>query len=80
MENNEPKKYFDISKRFDGIGEEQMIWEVVQNVLKRHGIEPKSGIKGLSVRYYDDGNYLLTREGALEKSAEEELLMEDSND
>ena len=56
MENKKPKKYFNISKLLDGVGEDAMIWSVVQNVLERNGIEPKSGIEGLSIRYYDDQN------------------------
>ena len=56
MENKKPKKYFNISKLLDGVGEDAMIWSVVQNVLERNGIEPKSGIEGLSIRFYDDEN------------------------
>ena len=56
MENKKPKKYLNISKLLDGVGEDAMIWSVVQNVLERNGIEPKSGIEGLSIRFYDDEN------------------------
>ena len=56
MEKQEPRKFFNISKLFDGVGEEAMIWGVVEHVLERNGIDPKSGIEGLSVRYYDDEN------------------------
>ena len=56
MENKKPRKFFNISKLFDGVGEEGMIWGVVEHVLERNGIDPKSGIEGLSVRYYDDEN------------------------
>jgi len=56
MENKKLKKYFNISKLLDGVGEDAMIWSVVQNVLERNGIEPKSGIEGLSIRFYDDEN------------------------
>ena len=56
MEKQEPRKFFNVSKLLDGIGEDQMIWSVVQNALERNGITPNSGIEGLSIRYYDDEN------------------------
>ena len=59
MEKQEPRKFFNVSKLLDGIGEDAMIWSVVQNALERNGIKPNSGIKGLSIRYYDKGNQKL---------------------
>ena len=56
MENKLPRKFFNVSKLLDGIGEDAMIWSVVQNALERNGIKPNSGIEGLSIRYYDDNN------------------------
>ena len=56
MEDKIPTRFFNISKLLDGVGEDEMIWSVVQNVLERNGIKPNSGIKGLSIRYYDDNN------------------------
>ena len=44
-----------------------MIWAMVENVLRRNNIEPKSGLKGLSVRYYDDGNPLLEEKGEIDE-------------
>ena len=71
MTNQQPENkrlFFDVSKHFDGYEEEQMIWAMVENVLKRNNIEPKSGIKGLSVRYYDDGNIELQEKGVIDES------------
>ena len=65
MENR--RSFFNISKLFDGYEEEEMIWAMVENVLRRNNIEPKSGLKGLSVRYYDDGNPLLEEKGELDE-------------
>ena len=67
MENKVPRKFFNISKLFDEMGEEGMIWGVVEHVLERNGIDPKSGIEGLSVRYYDDGNPLLEDRGEIDE-------------
>tara|TARA_B100000214_G_scaffold323719_1_gene260317 strand:+ start:438 stop:647 length:210 start_codon:yes stop_codon:yes gene_type:complete len=63
MEKQEPRKFFNVSKLLDGIGEDAMIWSVVQNALERNGIDPKSGIEGLSIRYYDDNNSQLENLG-----------------
>jgi len=68
MENKVPRKFFNISKLFDEMGEEGMIWGVVEHVLERNGIDPKSGIEGLSVRYYDDGNPLLEERGEIDET------------
>jgi len=68
MEKNESKKFFNISKLFDGIGEENMIWGVIEHVLERNGIEPKSGVEGLSVRYYDDENPKLDELGEIDET------------
>ena len=59
MEDKIPTRFFNISKLLDGVGEDEMIWSVVQNALERNGIKPNSGIKGLSIRYYDKGNQKL---------------------
>ena len=56
MEDKIPTRFFNISKLLDGVGEDEMIWSVVQNALERNGIKPNSGIGGLSIRYYDDNN------------------------
>ena len=63
MEKQEPRKFFNVSKLLDGIGEDAMIWSVVQNALERNGIKPNSGIEGLSIRYYDDNNSELVNLG-----------------
>ena len=68
MENKKPKKYFNISKLLDGVGEDAMIWSVVQNVLERNDIEPKSGIEGLSIRFYDDENPQLESLGDIDET------------
>jgi len=68
MEKNESKKFFNISKLFDDIGEEDMIWGVIEHVLERNGIEPKSGVEGLSVRYYDDENPKLDELGEIDET------------
>ena len=68
MTNEQPKKFINISELFDGVGEEGAIWGIVEHVLERNGIEPKSGIKGLSVRYYDDGNPIIQERGIIDES------------
>ena len=68
MTNKQSKKYIDISKLFDGIGEEGAIWGIVEHILERNEIEPKSGIKGLSVRYYDDENPAVQEKGVTDES------------
>ena len=68
MTNEQPKKFINISELFDGVGEEGAVWGIVEHVLERNGIEPKSGIKGLSVRYYDDGNPIIQERGIIDES------------
>jgi len=68
MENKKPKKYINISELFDGVGEEGAVWGIVEQVLERNGIEPKSGVKGLSVRYYDDENQSVQERGIIDES------------
>ena len=68
MANEQPKKFINISELFDGVGEEGAIWGIVEHVLERNGIEPKSGIKGLSVRYYDDENPAVQERGVIDES------------
>ena len=53
MEKNQPEKYFNISKMFEG-EEENMIWGIVENVLMRNNIGTDTG--KMSIRYYDESN------------------------
>ena len=41
MTNEQPKKFINISELFDGIGEEDAVWGIVEHILERNGIEPK---------------------------------------
>ena len=68
MTDEQPKKFINISELFDGVGEEGAVWGIVEHVLERNGIEPKSGIKGLSVRYYDDENPAVQERGVIDES------------
>ena len=67
MEKQEPKKFINISKLFDGVEEENMIWGIVENILERNGIHPINGRKGLSIRFYEDENPALDDIGEIDE-------------
>ena len=68
MEKQEPRKFFNVSKLLDGIGEDAMIWSVVQNALERNGIHPINGRKGFSIRFYEDENPALDDIGEIDET------------